>query len=132
MDARTELVSEPGQLEVVQVLLDHGADVDIEGGFDETPFLVATKMGRHEFMTYDCCWTMMQKYNKSVLNEIVAPGPSASQQRFIHWRSAGQSEPRAAHDNVRLALRQHSTPAALSVIIPTALTTYPDVPSRKE
>ena len=29
VDARTELASESGQLEVVQVLPDHGADVDI-------------------------------------------------------------------------------------------------------
>lgn len=36
------LASESGQLEVVQALLDHRADVDIEGGFDETPFQVAT------------------------------------------------------------------------------------------
>jgi hypothetical protein len=45
MGARPELASESG---LIQVLLDHGADVDIEGGFDETPFQVATKMRHHD------------------------------------------------------------------------------------
>lgn len=61
MDARTELVSESGQLEVVRALFDYRADVDIEGGFDEIRLL------RWDITTYDRCWIMMPKYNKSVL-----------------------------------------------------------------
>jgi hypothetical protein len=57
----TELASESGQLEVVQALFDHGADVDIEGGFDEIRLL------RWDITTYDRCWIMMPTYNKSVL-----------------------------------------------------------------
>jgi 26S proteasome non-ATPase regulatory subunit 10 len=38
--------SKYGRLEVVQVLLGHGADVHIRGENDRTPFQVATSKGR--------------------------------------------------------------------------------------
>ena len=57
-EARTELASESG------VLLDHGADVDIEGGFYETPLQVLLRRGITISM-YNCRWIMMQKSNKS-------------------------------------------------------------------
>ena len=59
MDAQGEdrctslsLASEEGKLEVVRVLLRHGAEVHMRGKGDRTPLQLASAEGHHEIVQY--------------------------------------------------------------------------------